>query len=247
LTDRQSSALGAIALAAVIVLCWAWIVPMARDMYGAMTGPARWMMTSTWDTPHVALLWAMWSVMMAGMMLPSAAPMLLLYGGLERRRQGPASRVYVLGSGYVLAWLVFSVGATLLQLLLRRTWLLTPMMRLSSPIAMAAVLLIAGLYQLTGAKTACLQVCRSPLALLTRHWHPGTIGALGMGLEQGVYCLGCCWALMLLLFVGGVMNLALIAALTVVVLAEKIAPVGLHVRAITGVVLIGLGIWQLAA
>jgi predicted metal-binding membrane protein len=219
---------------------------MARDMYGAMTGPAAWMMTSTWDAPHVAMLWAMWSVMMAGMMLPSAAPMLLLYGGLERRRGSPASRAYVLGSGYVLVWLIFSVGATFLQLLLRRTWLLTPMMQLGSPIATAAVLLIAGLYQLTGAKAACLQVCRSPLALLMRHWHPGAIGALGMGVEQGAYCLGCCWALMLLLFVGGVMNLAVIAALTVLVLAEKVAPAGLHVRVATGVVLIGLGIWRLA-
>jgi predicted metal-binding membrane protein len=246
LTDRLSSGLVAVALAAVIVLCWAWIVPMARDMYGAMTGPAAWMMTSTWDGPHVALLWAMWSVMMAGMMLPSAAPMLLLYGGFERRKGGRASRTYILGSGYVLVWLLFSVGATFIQLLLRRAWLLTPMMQLGSPIATAAILLIAGLYQLTGAKTACLQVCRSPLAVLTSHWHSGAIGALGMGLEQGVYCLGCCWALMLLLFVGGVMNLAVIAALTVLVLAEKVAPAGLHVRVVTGVVLIGLGIWRLA-
>ncbi len=234
-----------LALVIATALCWAWIVPMARDMYGAMTGPAAWMMRPAWDASHVALLWAMWSVMMAGMMLPSASPMLLLYGTFTRRRQDPASRVYLLGSGYVIVWLIFSVAATLLQLSLRRMLLLSTMMEIESSTVTAVALFAAGLYQFTPAKLACLQVCRSPLALLTRHWHPGAMGALRMGLEQGIYCLGCCWALMLLLFVGGVMNLAVIAELTVLVLVEKIAPARLHVRIVTGVVLIGLGIWRL--
>jgi len=210
-----------------------------------MTGPSAWMMTTTWDGSHVALLVAMWAVMMAGMMLPSAAPLLLLYGTVVRRRQDPMSRVYLLASGYILVWLIFSVGATLLQLLLRRTLLLTPMMEIRSRAATAVVLLVAGLYQLTPAKVVCLQVCRSPLALLTRHWRPGAMGALQMGVEQGVFCLGCCWALMLLLFAGGVMNLAVIAALTVLVLVEKIAPAGLRVRLLTGIALVGLGLWRL--
>lgn len=235
-------------LALLTLLCWLWIVSMARDMYGPMTGSSAWMMATTWDARHLSLLWAMWAVMMAGMMLPSAFPVLLLYDGVLRRApdaRQPMPRVAVMAAGYLLVWLLFSVAATALQRVLSGLLLLTPMMELASPRAGAALLLTAGMYQWTPLKGTCLRECRSPLSFLTQHWRAGTTGAFRMGFGNGVYCLGCCWALMLLLFVGGVMNLWVIAALTLLVLVEKIAPFGERSGRVTGAVLIGAGLWVL--
>lgn len=235
-------------LFAATALCWLWIVPMARDMYGPMSGLSAWMMTPTWDFTHLILLWSMWAVMMAGMMLPTAAPLLLLYAAAVRRSE-PAPRavlrVSALAAGYVLVWAVFSVAATLLQRLLSRQLLLTPMMESARPAATAALLLIAGAYQLTPLKTACLKTCRSPLSLIMQRWRPGLSGAFHIGVEHGLYCLGCCWALMLLLFAGGVMNLTVIAALTGLVLIEKLTPFGPHAARVSGLVLIGWAVWLL--
>jgi len=241
--DRLLIAAGVLA---VTVLCWIWIVPMARDMYGPMTGPSAWMMTRTWDLRYSLLIWAMWGVMMAGMMLPSASPMLLLYNAVARR--GDASgqavvRVAALAGGYLLVWLIFSAGATLLQAVASRLLLITPMMETAHPWAGGVVLLAAGAYQFTPLKARCLRVCRSPLSFVMERWRGGTLGALRMGIEHGRYCLGCCWALMLLLFVGGVMNLWVIVALTAFVLIEKLAPFGVHSGRVAGVALIGLGAW----
>ena len=226
-------------LVAVLVLvplaCWAWIVVLARDMYGPMTGASAWTMTPVWDMPHLALLWTMWAVMMTGMMLPSAAPVIVLVGG----RRG-----VLVALGYVSVWAVFSIGATALQWLFMRLLLVTPMMELSSRYAGAVLLGIAGLYQWAPLKHACLQTCQSPMAFLTRRWRGGSSGAFRMGVEQGVYCVGCCWALMLLLFAGGVMNLAVILALTVFVAFEKLAPVGAGAARVSGVVLIALAVWM---
>ena len=220
-------------LAAVTALCWAWILPMARDMYGPMSGLSAWMMTDTWDRGHLFLLWAMWAVMMAGMMLPTAAPMLMIYAATARRAgAGPRAmlRVSAMAGGYLTAWSAFSVGATLLQRLLSQRLLLTPMMESARPSATAWLLLLAGVYQFTPLKTACLTTCRSPLSLIMQHWRSGASGAFRMGAEQGVYCLGCCWALMLLLFAGGVMNIGVIAALTALVMIEKLTRVGPKLR-----------------
>jgi len=219
---------------------------MARDMYGPMSGLSAWMMTNKWDTRHLLLLWAMWAVMMAAMMLPTAAPMLLLYARTARRADAGTRamlRVSAMAGGYLVAWSAFSVGATLLQRVLSQQMLLTPMMESARPSATAWLLLLAGGYQFTPLKTACLTTCRSPLSRIMRHWHSGTWGAFHMGAEQGLYCLGCCWALMLLLFAGGVMNLAVIAALTALVMVEKLTPVGPQFARATGVVLIGWAIW----
>jgi predicted metal-binding membrane protein len=235
-------------VAAVTLACWAWIVPMARDMYGAMTGPSAWMMTTDWDATALVLLWAMWAVMMAGMMLPSAWPLLRLYALAARARpdeRHAARRVWALGAGYVLAWMIFSVGATVLQRALSRALLMNPMMEMATPRAAAVLLLVAGVYQFTPLKRACLRVCRSPMAILGRRWRGGTAGALAMGAEHGAYCLGCCWALMLLLFAGGVMNLWVIAAVTAVVLAEKLAPFGPTGGRVLGAGLIAAAIWML--
>ena len=219
---------------------------MARDMYGGMDGPSAWMMTRAWDATHTLLLLAMWIVMMAGMMLPSAAPMLLLYAGVLRRQEDsrPAiPRVYALGAGYLLVWTLFSVAATALQRVLSRILVITPMMETATPWAAAALLALAGLYQLTPLKSMCLQSCRSPLSFITHRWKSGASGAFRMGVEHGLYCLGCCWALMLLLFAGGVMNLYVIAGLTMLVLIEKVMPFGGLTSRAVGVGLIALAVW----
>jgi len=230
----------------VTALCWVWIVPMARDMYGTMTGPSAWMMTATWDLPYALLIWAMWGVMMAGMMLPSASPMLLLYGATARRGPDPnlaLIRVAAMATGYVLVWLAFSAGVTAIQAAASRLLLLTPMMEPARPWIGGLLLLAAGLYQFTPLKAACLRTCRSPLAFIMQRWRAGAIGAFRMGVDHGAYCLGCCWALMLLLFAGGVMNLWVIAALTAFVLIEKLAPFGTHSARLAGLALIALGLW----
>jgi len=235
-------------LLAATVLCWAWIVPMARDMYGDMTGSSAWMMTRNWDFPHQVLLFAMWVVMMIGMMLPSATPTLLLYAGVIRKSPESArarAHVYAFAAGYLLVWIGFSLAATVLQLLLAHWSLISRMMEASSRVFGGALLLAAGLYQFTPFKRACLASCRSPAAFITRHMRPGVLGGFRLGTLQGLYCLGCCWALMLLLFVGGVMNLWWIGALTLFVLLEKVAPLGAQGGRLSGVLLIGMGLWTL--
>jgi predicted metal-binding membrane protein len=264
LIARHDRAVLLTTLIAIALLCWAWLVPMARDMYGAMSGPSAWMMTASWDARHVALLFAMWTVMMVGMMLPSASPLLLLYAGAVRKgipdpalrqAQGAPSasrggsrvplmwNVYTMAAGYVVVWAAFSAIATLLQRLLATRLLLSPMMEAASPLVTGTLLIVAGAYQLTPLKGACLQSCRSPLAFIATRWRSGIGGAFSMGVEHGLYCLGCCWALMLLLFAGGVMNLWVITVLTGVVLVEKFAPAGAHVARLIGVLLVAAGLW----
>jgi len=231
------------------VVCWAWIVVLARDMYGPMTGASAWMMTLRWDVRHVLLLWMMWAVMMAGMMLPSASPILLMYGLAARRRGFGAAagrQTYSLASGYLVVWALFSVVATAAQLILSTRLAISPMMTLTSPRVGASLLVGAGFYQLTPLKRVCLQKCQSPFAFLMHHWRAGVGGAFRMGIDHGVYCLGCCWALMLLLFVGGVMNPTVIAVLTAFVAFEKLGPFGVHTARASGLLLIGLGVWVLA-
>ena len=231
------------------LVSWMWIVVMARDMYGPMTGASAWMMTAVWDARHLALLWAMWAVMMMGMMLPSASPMLLLYGGVARGSAtggSAASRqIYAFAAGYVVVWVLFSVAATALQRLLATLLLVSPMMEVTRPAVGATLLLIAGVYQLTPLKQACLSTCQSPLGFLMSRWRSGLAGAFRMGLEHGALCVGCCWALMLLLFVGGVMNLAVIAALTALVAFEKLTPFGARGARISGILLIAAALWML--
>ncbi|MEX2122963.1 MAG: DUF2182 domain-containing protein [Woeseia sp.] len=231
----------------ITLLSWFWIAAMARDMHGSMHGLAAWMMSPAWDATHLLLLWAMWAVMMVAMMLPSAAPTLLLYLRAARTQEERLSTlgVYALAGGYLSVWAAFSVGATLLQRVLAAQEILSPMMEPVSAIASAALLFTAGVYQMTPLKRVCLRSCRSPLSFLMRRWRPGWIGAYRMGLEHGAYCLGCCWALMLLLFAGGVMNLAVIAALSAWIFIEKLLPPGEHATRVSGVLLIGTAVWML--
>jgi predicted metal-binding membrane protein len=236
-------------LVLIPLACWTWIAFMARDMYGSMQGASAWMMTPAWDATHLLLLWAMWVVMMTGMMLPSGAPLVLLYAGaLRARGAGPAGpRIYALAGGYLLVWALFSLVATALQRALSAALMLTPMMEPAVPWLGAAILAAAGLYQFSPLKGACLRVCRSPLAYLLQHWGSGdAAAAFRLGFGHGAYCLGCCWAMMLLLFAGGVMNLTVIVALTAWVALEKLAPFGAHTPKLTGFVLLALAAWMLA-
>ncbi|HET7696055.1 MAG TPA: DUF2182 domain-containing protein [Vicinamibacterales bacterium] len=226
-------------LVLVPLVSWLWIVVMARDMYGPMTGASAWMMTPVWDAPHLLLLWAMWAVMMIGMMLPAASPLIMLAGAGRVRHSS------LLALGYVAVWGTFSVGATFLQWGLMRSGVVTPMMEMSSRRAGAVLLIVAGLYQFTPLKHACLAACQSPLAFVMRRWRGGAAGAFRMGVEHGVYCVGCCWALMLLLFAGGVMNLTVIAALTALVAFEKLTPAGPASARVSGSLLVGVAAWML--
>ena len=226
------------------LICWMWIVVVARDMYGPMTGASAWMMTANWDVPHILLLWAMWTVMMTGMMLPSASPLVLLYGAIARRSPQGRRQVYALTAGYLIVWMVFSLGATALQRGLAALLVVSPMMEVTNARFGATLLLLAGVYQLTPIKHACLRTCRSPLGFLMTRWRTGWSGALVTGIEHGAYCVGCCWALMLLLFAGGVMNLTVIAALTAFVAFEKLAPLGPYSARISGLLVMAAGFWM---
>jgi predicted metal-binding membrane protein len=242
--DRTPALLLLVLLPAI---SWMWIIVIARDMYGPMTGASAWMMTMNWDVRHLLLLWAMWAVMMTGMMLPSASPLVLLYGAAARRSaaQTAGRQVYALAAGYLFVWIVFSLGATALQRALAALLLVSPMMEATTSPVTATLLLIAGVYQLTPLKHACLRTCQSPLGFLMSRWRSGSSGAFRMGLEHGAYCVGCCWALMLLLFAGGVMNLTVILALTAFVAFEKLVPLGRHAARLGGVLLMTAGVWIL--
>jgi predicted metal-binding membrane protein len=200
-----------------------------------------------WDLGYAGLLVSMWWVMMIAMMVPSAAPMILLYAAVARRQREEGSDVLlptgVFAWGYVAVWGFFSVIAAALQWGFEAAGILSPMMMSSTSLLFAAaILLAAGLYQLTPAKQACLRHCRGPIPFLMGHWRPGRYGAFWMGAEHGAYCLGCCWALMGILFFGGVMNLYWIAGLAVMVLLEKTIPAGVTLGKVTGVLLVLWGV-----
>jgi predicted metal-binding membrane protein len=195
------------------------------------------------------LLVAMWWIMMIAMMTPSAAPMILLHARVARDAQakgrdarGTLQQTGVFTAGYLLAWLGFSIAAAALQWGLEAAGLVSRMMTSMSAALSAAVLIAAGVYQWTPLKNVCLRGCRAPAQFLSRHWRPGRRGALRLGILHGAYCVGCCWALMALLFVGGIMNPVWIAALAVVVLVEKVAPAGVVLSRIGGGLLIVWGI-----
>ena len=239
----------AAALAGLTALCWLYLFVAAADMraMGAMAMP---MPMEPKGAVDLVLLLLMWWVMMAGMMLPGAAPMILTFATINRRRRArgqPYAPTALFAAGYLLAWGGFSVAATLSQWGLERLTLLSPMDMTTTSARLGGLLfLAAGLYQLTPLKQACLRVCRSPFDFVFNHWRDGAAGALRMGLAHGLYCLGCCWILMALLFVGGVMNLLWVAVLAAVVLVEKLLPLGVWMARISGVLLAAYGVGLLA-
>jgi predicted metal-binding membrane protein len=230
------------ALGGLVVLSWLYLVDEAAMMAAMdpdMAMPPK-------DAAELLLLLAMWCIMMVGMMLPSAAPMILTFATINRNRRAsgrPYTPTALFTSGYLLAWMGFSMAATLAQAGLERAGLFEPMaMKITSPLLGGLLFISAGAYQFTPLKHACLNFCRSPFDFVINHWHDGPVGAVRMGFSHGLYCLGCCWILMALLFVGGVMNLLWVAVLTAVVLVEKLFPVGPWLACIGGLLLVGYGV-----
>jgi predicted metal-binding membrane protein len=225
-----------VALFGVTALAWLYLIDLAvamQDMPGmsdsGMGDPGAMLQLHAWTPQHFARMFLMWAVMMIGMMVPTAAPMTLVYAAVARKaaRQGtPVAPTAAFVAGYVAMWTGFSLAATVAQWGLDRAALLSPMLVSRSPALGAGLLFAAGVYQLTPFKNGCLEHCRARAHFISENWRPGAAGAFHMGLVHGAYCLGCCWILMGLLFLGGVMNLLWIAAITLFVLLEKIVPAG---------------------
>jgi predicted metal-binding membrane protein len=239
------------ALLVIVVLAWIYLLTTPRTMQmSGMTMPDApdLVMSMAWSTPDFAMMFVMWTVMMAGMMTPSAAPMILIYARVARQPglQGPAfASSSWFAAGYLLSWTAFSLAATVAQYALDRAALLTLGMYLANTRIAGIVLIAAGVYQWTPLKDSCLKQCRSPLSFIQEHggFQRTISGALRLGFRHGLYCIGCCWVLMALLFAGGVMNITWIAAVAVLVLIEKVAPAGRALGRIAGAVLVVSGLW----
>ncbi len=238
--DRQ---VVAASLAAICLLSWLYLVHLAFQMTGMRDQPGAMMEMPAGDglsdviratmrpdagmladaTVNFALLALMWAVMMVAMMLPSAAPTILLFAALERRRvgRGTGGGIALFVLGYLAIWSLFAVVAAAVQTLLAHAGLLSAQLAAASTLLAGGIFVAAGVYEFTPLKNRCLIHCRSPLEWIPRHMRPGRGGAFRMGVAHGAFCVGCCWALMLLLFVGGVMNLIWVAVIAIFVLAEK--------------------------
>jgi predicted metal-binding membrane protein len=256
---RRDRAIVATALALVAALAWAYTIRLAHEMDMADTDAASGMSMAgmmeprlaDWSVGDALFTFAMWAVMMVAMMTPSVSPMVLIHARVARQalaRRKPFAATGWFAAGYLLAWAGFAAVATAAQWALESAALLTPALAASSDVLGGAVLIAAGLYQWTPLKDACLAQCQSPLLFLQRHGglRQDIRGSLALGAKHGFYCIGCCWALMLLLFVGGVMNVAWIAAIAVLVLLEKITPGGRVLARALGSALIVAGIWLAA-
>lgn len=237
-------------LAAVTVLAWLYVLQFAASMAGMDSNNMEMSMPTTqaWGSGDIFLTFTMWAVMMVAMMAPSATPMVLMFARVKRERhadQTPVPATIVFLCGYLMVWTLFSAGATLAQWGLHSAALLSPAVISVTPLIGGVLLILAGVYQFTPLKRACLAQCRTPLGFLMAEWRAGTRGALIMGVHHGIYCLGCCWLLMTLLFVAGVMNLLWVALIAVTVLVEKIAPAGQWVSRTIGLLAVGWGVWLL--
>jgi predicted metal-binding membrane protein len=270
---RRDRAVVTAALVIIAMLAWAYVLWLAADMVmpgspapdsaggdmggmdmsnidmggmdmGAIVAPGF----RTWALADFAFIFTMWAVMMVGMMTPSVAPMLLLYAGVGRKARADGRPIASTGwffAGYLAVWVVLSIVATGAQWLLARLALLDPSMATDSAILGGLVLIAAGLYQWTPMKGVCLRQCQAPIAFLASHggFRSAPLGALRLGIDHGAYCLGCCWALMALLFVGGVMNLLWIAGIAILVLLEKTVPTGQLIPRVSGALMAAIGAW----
>jgi predicted metal-binding membrane protein len=236
-----------VCIALAVALAWGYLVYLQRRMSSTpndtMMAQMAAMTNVPWTAADVLFTFVMWAVMMVGMMTGSAAPVLLLFGNAHAKRgdRHVPRLVAMFALGYVGVWIAFSAAAALAHWALHGAAMLSPEMAASSPRLGGAILIGAGAYQLTRFKGACLAQCRSPIGFLMNHWRDGPTGALRMGWHHGLHCLGCCWALMCLLFIVGVMNLAWVAVLTAFVLAEKIGPGGAIVARAGGALMLGIG------
>ncbi|GMR12819.1 MAG: DUF2182 domain-containing protein [Gemmatimonadota bacterium] len=235
-----------VALVGVTGLAWLYLVVTAAAMTGG-SGSMDMVALRPWSLADAFLVFLMWAVMMVGMMVPSVAPTTMVYAAVARKaaREGSiVASTATFVAGYVFMWTLFSGLATLAQWGLETAALVSPLMVATSPALGAGLLIGAGLYQITPAKAVCLRKCRSPVHFISEHWRIGASGALRMGFELGAFCLGCCWLLMALLFVGGVMNLLWIALIAGFVLVEKLLPHGRLAGQISGgaMILVGVGL-----
>ena len=239
------------ALTGLTLLAWSYMVYEARAMYHTgvcscaglkMSGPD----TGAWSATTLAPLFLMWAEMMVAMMIPSAAPMILTFALVQRKRresERPFVPTGIFLLGYLVVWTGFSALAAIAQWILHAQALLSPLMVSTSPVLGGIILIVAGIFQWTPLKNACLAHCRTPLGFLMTDWREGKRGALFMGLKHGAYCTGCCWILMALLFVAGVMNIWWIAIIAGLVLVEKLTPRGLWIGKIAGALLATWGVW----
>jgi len=260
---RRDRLIVASALGLIAALAWAYVLWLAADMdmggmnmseFRMVPAGMGWMAPAAapWSAVEFAFVFLMWAIMMIGMMAPSAAPMILLYAraGRQGRIAGkPLAATGWFASGYFLAWAAFSLAATLIQWVLERQALLDARMESANIWLGAAVLIAAGVYQLTPLKDACLSQCQTPFRFLMTHggFRTDVPGCLRLGFLHGTYCVGCCWVLMALLFVVGVMNVLWIAALALLVLLEKLTPWGRWIARLVGAACITAGAWMLVA
>jgi predicted metal-binding membrane protein len=252
---RHDRAIVLAALGGITAVAWMYMFREARAMDA--TGVCRcagMAMSGTdvkpWSGAAILPLFLMWAEMMVAMMLPSAAPMILTFATVNRRRrelERPFTPTGLFVSGYLIVWSVFSLLAALAQWGLHGAALLSPAMKSSSAMFGGTLLIAAGAFQWTPWKRACLNHCRSPLQFIMTDWREGPRGALTMGLRHGAYCTGCCWMLMALLFVAGVMNMVWVATIAILVLLEKVAPTWWRLRHATGVILVAWGVWVISA
>jgi len=233
-------------LLGVAALAWYYLwreaaMMSSMSMESAMTATAA---SQVWTVEWIWVTFFMWTIMMVGMMLPSAAPAMLLYGAMERKNRERGTvlpSIWIFAAGYLAVWTGFSLAATLIQAALQSNGLVTGMMVSNSAWLTAGLLLAAGVYQWLPAKDACLEKCRDPLQFFLFRWQPGAAGAFRMGAEHGAFCTGCCWALMLLLFTAGVMNLLWVALIAGFVLVEKVLPAGRWTGRLAGVAMVAAG------
>jgi predicted metal-binding membrane protein len=221
---RRDRVIVAVGIAALVAIAWGYVLGGAGI---DMTMADMPMEPIPWSASYAAVVFGMWWVMMVAMMVPSATPMVLLFTAIKRKQERVNNAVleaWLFLGGYLVVWAGFSLVATMVQWGLERVGLLSQVMANNSTALVGLILLAAGIYQLTPIKRACLRYCESPLLFLSQYWQPGATGALRMGLRHGSYCVGCCWFLMALLFVSGIMNLAWIAGIALYVAFEKLMP-----------------------
>lgn len=243
---RQDRAIFIGGAAAAAGLAWFYLIQTSSEM--SLPDSARYVHSHHFIDFGGTFL--MWAAMMIAMMLPSALPFVFAFGTEHRSRRArnlPYVSASVFLAGYFAVWTAFSAVAALVQQALHRGALLSPMMNATSSVFAGAILVAAGVYQWTPFKDACLRHCRSPLTFLLSDWREGSLGAFRMGIDHGLFCLGCCWMLMALPFAAGVMNLAWMAAITAFILVEKAAPGGQWLGRIGGAALVGAGAWMIAS
>jgi predicted metal-binding membrane protein len=235
-------------LAVVILISWAYMLHMGWGMSG--TGMEITLAClAQWGPGDIAHSFIMWAIMMVAMMFPSATPMILMFTTVNQRHgetQRPLVPTGLFVLGYFLVWTAYSALAAMAQYGLHVSALLTHNLVITSPLLGGVLLVAAGVFQWTPFRDACMSKCRSPLGFLMAAWREGRLGALIMGLKHGLNCVGCCWLLMVLSFVLGIMNIVWMAIVTVFMLVEKAYPKSQWVSRTTGLILAAWGLWVIA-